>query len=303
MVEHLKNKSLTWVDLQRPTASQIRDIVEECAIPPELAADWGGPVARSGVSAKDDAVKVTLDFPLLTKQGADTPYELKCIVTKGTLITVRYEDNEAFHRFKKTFEVVTTLYTTKKHTSGMHLFVALLDALYTTLQSKLDYVETKLSDIENEIFKEREKEMVFELSHLTRRMILFRHTVGVHKEILREVRTYMPPDKGRTACEALEALLEHHAHLTRRTAALFENLEELRRTNNALLTTKQSEIMKIFTILAFVTFPLTLLTSIFGMNTTTMPLVGTPGDFWIIVSAMSIATVGFFFYFKYKRWI
>ena len=61
--------------------------------------------------------------------------------------------------------------------------------------------------------------------------------------------------------------------------------------------------MKILTIMAFVTFPLSLFASLFGMNTLTLPLTGYRGDFFVIIGIMTLATFGFFAYFKYKRWM
>jgi magnesium transporter len=70
-----------------------------------------------------------------------------------------------------------------------------------------------------------------------------------------------------------------------------------------MLTTRQNEIIKNLTIMAFITFPLTLLSSMFGMNTTSSPILGHPADFWIIVGIMLSGGVGFFTFFKYKRWL
>ena len=80
-------------------------------------------------------------------------------------------------------------------------------------------------------------------------------------------------------------------------------LAELRETNNSLVYTKQNEAMKVLTIMAFITFPLSLLAGIFGMNTTATPLIGSRHDFWIIISIMITATVAFFGFFKYKKWL
>jgi Mg2+ and Co2+ transporter CorA len=55
--------------------------------------------------------------------------------------------------------------------------------------------------------------------------------------------------------------------------------------------------------MAFVTFPLSLFASIFGMNTKTLPLAGFEGDFWIILGIMVAATIFFFAFFKHKRWL
>ena len=65
----------------------------------------------------------------------------------------------------------------------------------------------------------------------------------------------------------------------------------------------RNEIMKILTIMAFITFPLTLFTSMFGMNTIATPIVGRTGDFWIILGIMVIVSAGLFSFFKYKRWM
>ena len=61
--------------------------------------------------------------------------------------------------------------------------------------------------------------------------------------------------------------------------------------------------MKILTIMAFVTFPLSLIASIFGMNTSTLPVVGYEYDFWVIIGGMFMFTVIFFAFFKYKKWL
>jgi Mg2+ and Co2+ transporter CorA len=61
--------------------------------------------------------------------------------------------------------------------------------------------------------------------------------------------------------------------------------------------------MKTLTIMAFVTFPLTLISSVFGMNTSYLPLIGVQGDFWIVIGIMSLLAVSFFIFFRLKRWL
>lgn len=303
MIEQYSEGKLTWIDLTEPTPEEIRQVIEEYDVPPELAGDWGGVVTRSGAIFSDDVMKVTMDFPIVKRTDITHPHEMKFIVMKDTLITVRYEDIEAVHRFKKEFEVITSLNKAKKTLSGTHLFIALLHSLYDALESKLDYIETKLSDIEVEIFNHREKEMVVEISSISRRLIVFRQTLKAHDDVFRDAKPIFDENYTKASIYELNELHNEYFHIARRTLALFETLDELRDTNMALLTTKQNEIMKTLTIMAFITFPLTLLTSMFGMNTLTTPIVGNPGDFWMILGIMTIATIGFFVFFKSRRWI
>ena len=47
---------------------------------------------------------------------------------------------------------------------------------------------------------------------------------------------------------------------------------------------------------------LLLIAALFGMNTKDTPILGIPGDFWIIVGAMVLLMLIFFSYFKARNW-
>ena len=127
--------------------------------------------------------------------------------------------------------------------------------------------------------------------------------LSAHDDVYREAKAHFERIFGTKVLKQLVELHGQYFFLTRRVNGLFETFIELRNTNMAILSTKQNEVMKILTIMAFVTFPLSLFAAMFGMNTQTLPLTGYPGDFWIIIGIMTCATIGFFVFFKYKHWI
>lgn len=303
MLERYTDKSVSWVDLSTPTKDEAREVMEEYNIPPELMGDFTMPVPRSEATEKDGTIKITLDFPVVKRTDVESAHEIKFLIQKHVLITARYEDITALYKFGKEFEVLAILHRPNRETNGGHLFVALMDALYKSLSAKLDYIDSRLVFIEQEIFAGHEHEMVFEISKVSQRLITFRQTLFSHKEILLEAAPMLSAMFDESFTTNLEELRSHYRHLMRRVSAISDLLEELRKTNDSLVTTKQNEIMKTLTIMAFIMFPLTLMSSVFGMNTDTLPIVGREGDFWIILGMMGIATVGFFGFFRYKRWI
>lgn len=303
MVERYTYGKLTWLDAMNPTTEEIREVVKECSIPLEFTGDLTAMVPRSEVHGKNGFVKITLDFPIVKRTDVSHPHEIKFIATKKHLLTVRFEDIEAVHRFQKEFEVSSMLKTAGKKATGAHIMFSLLNELYRTMTIKLDYLESKMADIEEEIFKEHEREMVFEISKVSRRLISFRQTMHAHENALEELHEKVAEAFGNSYGTSVDVLQNEYLHLCGRVRALTRTLDELRETNNSLVSTKQQEVMKLFTILAFVTFPLSLFTSTFGMNTQTTPILGHPYDFWIIVSIMVTLTVVFFIFFKYKRWM
>ena len=67
---------------------------------------------------------------------------------------------------------------------------------------------------------------------------------------------------------------------------------ELRETNNTLLSTRQSEIMKQLSVIAFIALPIGLGLTIFQIDTVSRPIVGKPGDFYVILlGAAALAMV------------
>lgn len=303
MVERHEYNKVAWVDVINPTADEIRELVDEFAIPPAFTTDLTTMTPRSEVLAVKGALKITLDFPIVKRTDINHPHEIKFIATKKALITIRFESIEAIHRFSKEFEVSSILAKAGDKASGGHLCMSLLDRLYRTMTVKLDYLESKMTDVEEQIFESHEKEMVTEISNINRRLIRFKQTLYVHEEVLEELRSAVVIAFGKTYETYVSILLDEYNHQQRRMRALNHTLDELRNTNDSLLTTKQNEVMKIFTILAFITFPLTLFTSMFGMNTQTTPILGHANDFWIILGIMIVVSVSFFAFFKYKKWI
>lgn len=303
MIERLNQKQVVWVDASNPTNEEIHQLMTEFSLSPSLVSDFAAPVPRSEAIVQDKTVKLTMDFPIVHRTDITGPHEIKFLVSNEYLITVRYEDISAVDTFKKEFDMLATLGKTSKKLTGTDIFIALMNELYHGTAKKLDHVQSLLSDMEKDIYDGHEKDMVFQLSEMSRKLITFKQTIKAHDDVFRDAKPHFEAVFKKSYRDELEDLHMHYFHLLRRTGTLFETLEDFRNTNLALLSTKQNEVMKTLTIMAFVTFPLTLFTSLFGMNTQTTPILGQRNDFWVIVGIMIVAAIGFFAFFKWKRWM
>jgi len=303
MINRFTYKQVVWLDIVSPSNEEIREMAEECNIPTSFMGDLSAMTPRSAVVSEKGAIKLTLDFPIVKRTDIKQPHKVKMIATKDHLITIRFEDMEAIHRFTKEFEVMAALDNGKKQTSGSHLLVTLLSYLYGSLNNKLDYLETKMAHVEEGIFTNKEKEMLIEISQISRRLIAFRQVMLTHSTVLESFEENLESAFSKRTKFNVEEIMDRYQHVATRAEILAKTIDELRDTNNGLLSSKQNEIMKTLTIMAFITFPLTLFTSTFGMNTASTPLIGQKGDFWIIISIMMVVSVGFFGFFKYKKWI
>jgi len=277
--------------------------MDEFGIDPSFANELLTSSYKPKVERRGDLIYLILHFPLLRGMGKVPEEEIDFLIGKDFLITARYAQSDPLHSFAKAFEVNQVLGHSATATHGGHLFAAMARNLYRALADECDVLERHLSDIEEHIFNGDERSMVVRLSQTGRIIHDFRQRLLPHKEML----TSLEPQATRMFGPEFAYYVRTIEGDYSRVRILLENLREalieLRETNNSLLTTKQNEIMKTLTVIAFVTLPLELIAAIFTMQTKSTPIVGMPGDFWIILGLMALLAGTFFVYFKRKGWL
>lgn len=307
MITKHTHKKLIWIDVESPTQNEIESLTDEYHINPLVAGELLSPTLRPKVELHHNLIYLILHFPSFTRTQKqpqnDTDQEIDFIIGKNFLITVHYKRIDTLYEFSKAFEVNSIL---EKSNIGDHagfLFFHLIRQLYKFLEEELDLVTHDLNDIEAHIFQGEEKQMVFEIAKVNRDLLHFRQITRPHQEVLSSFEAAGKKLFGEDFSYYLRAISGEYYKISNILDGNRETLLGLRDTNDALLSTKTNEIMKILTVMAFATFPLMLIASIFGMNTKMIPIVGMPNDFWIIVSGMAFMAVFMFLFFKYKRWI
>jgi len=304
MLTRHRHKELIWIDLESPTSEEVRGLMEEFSIDPLVAEELLSPTLRPRVDMFQDHIYLILHFPALkhTHQSS-TDQEVDFIIGKNFIITTRYDTIDPIHKFSKVFEVNSILDRSDMGEHAGFIFFYMIKKLYKAVSHELNFISDSIKDIEDSIFQGREKEMVFEISNVSKSLLSFRQTLRAHKEILSSFETVASAFFGKSFEYHSKAMSGEYFKIYNDIISLLDTSSELRETNNSLVSTRQNEIMKVLTIMAFVTFPLSLIASIFGMNTKTLPIVGMPNDFWIITGIMAIATFFFFVFFKYKKWL
>lgn len=300
LTRHVQH-NLTWVDCVAPTPGEVRELMQEFAFDPKVAQELLAPSMKSKVERHGTVAYLVLHFPAL-RGSARAEQEIDFIIGKHFLITTRYEDTDRLHFFAKAFEVESVLGHVSVG-SGGQVFACMVQNLYHALLHECDSVERRLLDAEEKIFSGNERKMVVEISLIGRIIHDFRQALLPHREMLESLEPVGERLFGAEFGYHLKAAVGSYARVHRTLENLYSALAELRETNNSLLSTKQNDVMKNLTIMAFITFPLTLFSSLFAIEAKHTPIIGMSGDFWIIVGIMLIAAFCFYLFFKRKGWL
>ena len=306
MIETHTYPNATWVRLINPKPEELAKISETYGVDPEAIHDLSSPTPRQKIETYNNSIYAVFHMPAYKHSHTKSHLqEIDFIIGKDHIITVQYDTVDALQKFSKEAEAKTLIGKNNEEsvTPGV-IFVEVMHALYESLSDEILFMQDWLRKIEDQIFSGKEKQMVTELSRVGRDLLDLRRTLAPQKIMFENLLLIATKAKNTAFRNHVKSIYENgYMRIYDQTEHNMELATELRETNNSLVSTSQNEVMKTLTIMAFITFPLTLITSIFGMNTLFTPILGINYDFWIIFGFMFFATICMFIFFKYKKWL
>ena len=304
MTRHTRGTT-TWVDLESPTHEELSVVMKEFGINSRIEEEIVSPTPYPISIGFPDYEYMVLHFPTSSNTDGARSQEVDFIVGTTFLITVRYEVVEPLHSLHRVFEADELLGYPDSHHSPEALVEQVLRRLYSSVTAEAEQLLRILERIELDIFSGRERQTVRSISNVNRVLLRFETMLARHEAPLQGFleRICGPAFFGKRTSERCARIAAERSHAMALVTSYRAVASELRITNDSLLSASQNGVMKTLTIMAFVTFPLTLISSIFGMNTDYLPIVGMRGDFWIVISAMVFMAASFFIFFRLKRWL
>jgi magnesium transporter len=294
-------KHLTWIDLENPTSEDIAAVIKDYEIHPTWANELLVPSERAKTDTIDHAFYAVLHYPDHPSNKHESgELEVDYIVAEKFLITAHYAPIDTFIEFEKQFEVASTLDRLHIKT-GAELFLALNNQLYRGLREELEPFRKEAKKIESEIFQGHEFHMVKEVSMLGSRLLDFKQSMRPHKIILKSLE-FQAPKLFPHALANEDKIFREYFRVEAALENVRELLKELRETNDSLLTAKNNEVTKKLTLMAFVTFPLTLVATVLLAHNAPSFFYGVHG-FWVTVIILVVLFIFMQIYFTYKKWI
>ncbi|MFH1454939.1 MAG: magnesium transporter CorA family protein [bacterium] len=305
MIKKYKNGSITWVDVNDPTTEEVRTLMEEYDINPDIARELQLPTYKEKIVMYKDYLYLVLHFPALrhTHKDNTTDQEIDFIAGKNFIITTRYECIDALERFSKTFELNNILKKGLMEDNAGYVLYYMIKELYRAMSDEVDSINDTLKQAEKNIFKGKEKAMVTEISKANKDLVSFNHILLTHRDVLISLKDSGVKLFDEGFSENFSKIINEYHRVEKVLTNSIDFLRELRSTNDSLLSSKQNETMKILTVITFLALPFSIITGFFQMNAVHTPLIGHPNDWQIIVSFELISVILFFSFVKWKKWI
>jgi magnesium transporter len=302
-IERLSHGELEWIHIEQPGPLERAWLAEHYDFHALDLEDVMSRNQRPKIDEYDDYLFIVLHFPVFDKQvGRLNSGELDLFVGPDFVITLPNQPLKPveylFERCRTSDEVREQYFS--KGTG--YLLYQIVDQCFDYCFPMLRKIGNKLEQLEEEIFSGRSEEIVRDISNVKQEIINFRKTIRPERTVLRDLertkQRYMRGD--------LEVYFDDIVDAAERIWDMLENYKEvveaLEDTNESVISHRVNDILRVLTAISVVVLPLTLIASIFGMNTW-VPWEQKMVGFWIIVGVMVAMLGGMIGYFRHRGWL
>jgi magnesium transporter len=290
-VDSLTWRGLNWIDIAPPTEKEIEYLAEKYHFHPLDLDDTLSRRQRPKIDEYKDYLFIVFHFPLYNKEDqVITVSQLSVFIGQDYLVTIHRGILKPLVKLFRECEIDEESREEYMGQGGGFLLYRILDRLVDYCQPILNKVSDGIEDVEDDIFANRTSDTIREISRLRRDVIAFRRIIWPMRAVIGRLevkaRRFMSTDMSAYFGDMVD-------HLDRIWDGLDEYkeiIEGLNYTHDSLATNRTNETIRILTIIATIMLPITVVSSVFGMNIS-LPFADT--DFAVFIVFGLILTIIF----------
>lgn len=301
MEEIIINKGIKWINIVSPKKSDIEFLRRNFNFHPIVLDELLHMSDRSKTESYEGYLYLVIHMPNYDPcMRSARQAEIEVLATKDTFITVHYENLEPIEQFEK----LLANEKLKTHiTNTGQLLHRLLGEIDNFSLRQLKHIEEKVKKISENLFKDKERELLEEISHIKRDLAAFGIITWPERNILESLINSGTDFWGEGMRIYFNDALGDHWRVIHTLNNLKDTLVAFEQTNSQLLNFKTNEIMKFLTITAFLTLPLTLFASILGIKIVGDFFYQRPLGTLLLLALAFVISVILAIYFKKRKWL
>lgn len=299
---------MRWVHVRASGTEELATLRRHFLLREEDLRDVPPPTQRPKIVFRDNYVFFILLFPYFDRERHEILIsEVDFFIGPNFLITVNSGDHVPMLKDRLT--------RCKKNTAQARDFcsgnagvmaLTILEELLSSQFPMLIHVGEDIDEAESKLFDHAIRNSDATISSILRiknNVTSFRRAAMGHKSVIERLSGDALPSDVHIDQPTVRRLVDISKEVWNLLENHRETISTLHDTHASLLTVRTNEIMRTLTMFSVIVFPLNLFAAIFSMNTDTMPIVGHPFGFWIIVGLMTAGVIGMIAFFREKRWL
>jgi magnesium transporter len=293
-----------WINIIHPTPDDINALRDEFPyLHPLTLEDMLSPMERPKLDQDDDYLFVVLHFPQWDPiQRLSRAREIDIVLGRGYVVTIHDGTLKPLVRMFQQCENDTEAQQRYLGRGANHTFYTLIDQLVDYIFPMLRKVDKNIHNIEESIFTQDARKVIREIALTRRDVIALRRIIRQQVPVLDALEHTDHPIIHEDFEEYFGDLVDHITKARDFVDEDFEIVGNLAETADMLANHRINEVMRILTVISVIMLPLTLISSIYGMNVQ-LPLQNDPQSFIFISFGMVLITITLLLYFRRRGWL
>jgi magnesium transporter len=300
--------SAVWIDLVKPTAAEDRAVERLAGIAVPTREDMQEIEISSRLYMENGARYMTAT--LMCQSDTETPKTtaVTFILAGHRLVTVRYDDPKPFVLVENKLARSCSASIT-----GEMVLMELLDAVIDRCADILERIGADVDQVSHDIFEpesarhgnaRRYSEILIAIgrkgdltSKVRESLVSIGRVVTFLSAVMEGVKwTKDMREQLKTQQRDVASLTDHASYLSNKITFVLDAML-------GVVNLEQNNIIKLFSVMAVVLMPPTLIASIYGMNFKIMPELEWPHGYPFAIVMMVLAAVAPYMYFRWKKWL
>ena len=297
-----------WIDLVAPTIGEDKIVEDAIGVMVPTREEMAEIEVSSRLYIENGARYMTATLLYNTDTEKPGTTAITFIIAGSKLVTVRYDEPKPF-----TYLAGKLSKACAANTTGPTIMVELLDAIIDRIADILEKLAAEVDKVSSRVFERnaarddpnqryqailrnigrkgdllsKSRESLVSLN----RLVLFFTNEAEVVGLAKDQRVHL-----KSVARDISSLTDHAHFLANKITFLLD-------ATLGMVSLEQNNVIKLFSVMAVVLLPPTLIASIYGMNFEHMPELKHVYGYPLALIAMVLAAVGPYLFFKWKRWL
>lgn len=295
---------ITWTNIVHPNPDDINALSRVYPfLHPLNLEDLLSPIERPKLDEDENYLFVVLHFPLWDAQQRLTrAREVDIFMGRGFVITIHDGSLKPMENLFNTCEQDEGACQQLMGKGASHAFYVIIDRLVDYILPILRKVDINIRELEEMIFRSDTRRVIQEIVLVRRDIIALRRIIRQQVPILENLEKNEHPILHEDMEEYFGDIVDHIYKARDIIDEDAEIIVSLAETADTLASHRINEVMRILTVISVIMLPLTLVSSIYGMNID-LPFDNNPDAFIIISGVMVIIAIIMLIFFRRRNWL
>ncbi len=306
-LQEVQHQGLLWINITRQSEKELAEAQKRLGLLKDDVRESLPPYQRPKIVKRPDYYFMVLHFPVFDRESSRLGFtEVDFFLSANYLVTVHDNKLSAidllFNACRREDNIKRNYFSGTMAHVLFELLNRLLDAVFPILL----HVNEDINVVDKKLFNNKAsgREMAEEILRLKTNVVTFRRTMQGHRTVMERLILYSGRELDLVSYQNyINSLREFVSEIWHMLESQKESINALHEANESLLSLRTSDVMKTLTVISVVTFPLTLLATLFAVHAKGTPFIDLPYGFWILLGLIMVGAASMVTIFKKRRWL